>query len=116
MRIATSLTSTSPRREAVTTMAERQPPGSTRRGHSDSGTAPGPTVVEVLRMEALPVGSRGSRRVVVRWSDGFEGEALRWYADEIHIGEAELIGKTRAQLRSLHVRRDRARLRSSVRV
>jgi hypothetical protein len=50
-----------------------------------------PTVVEVLRFEDLPLGSRGSRRAVVRWSDGTEGEALTWYADEIlspvdHVG------------------------------
>jgi hypothetical protein len=29
-----------------------------------------PTVVEVLRFEDLPLRSRGSRRAVVRWSDG----------------------------------------------
>jgi hypothetical protein len=40
-----------------------------------------PSVVEVLRFEDLPLGSRGSRRAVVRWSDGTEGEALSWYAD-----------------------------------
>jgi hypothetical protein len=50
-----------------------------------------PTVVEVLRFEDLPLGSRGSRRAVVRWSDGTEGEALTWYAEEIlspvdHVG------------------------------
>jgi hypothetical protein len=37
-----------------------------------------PTVVEVLRFEDLPL---GSRRAVVRWSDGTEGEALTWYSD-----------------------------------
>jgi hypothetical protein len=41
---------------------------------------PSPTVVEVLRFEDVPVGSRGSRDAVVRWSDGSEGEALAWYA------------------------------------
>jgi hypothetical protein len=40
-----------------------------------------PTVVEVLRFEDLRLGSRGSRRVVVRWSDGTESEALSWFAD-----------------------------------
>jgi hypothetical protein len=39
-----------------------------------------PTVVEVVRFEDLPLGSRGSRRAIVRWSDGSEGEALSWYA------------------------------------
>ena len=67
----------------------------------------GPTVVEVLRFEELPLGSRGSRRPVVRWSDGTEGEALSWFADEILVCEGDLIGKTREQLRALHFRRDR---------
>ena len=40
-----------------------------------------PTVVEVLRFEELPLGSYGSRRAVVRWSDGTEGQALSWFAD-----------------------------------
>jgi hypothetical protein len=40
-----------------------------------------PTVVEVMRFEDLPLGSRGSRRAIVRWSDGSDGEALSWYAD-----------------------------------
>jgi hypothetical protein len=43
-----------------------------------------PAVVEeVLRFEELPVGSMASRRAVVRWSDGSESEALRYYNDEI---------------------------------
>jgi hypothetical protein len=46
-----------------------------------SAPEPSPTVVEVLRFEELPLGSRGSRRAVVRWSDGTEGEALSWFAD-----------------------------------
>ena len=48
----------------------------------------------------------------MRWSDGSEGEALTWYADEILVCEGDLIGKTRAQLRFLHFRRDRDWLRS----
>ena len=40
-----------------------------------------PTVTEVLRFEDLPLGSRGTRRAIVRWSDGTEGEALTWYAE-----------------------------------
>jgi hypothetical protein len=69
--------------------------------------AAAPTVVSVVRFEDLPLGSTGSRRAVVRWSDGTEGEALRWYADEVLVCEGDLIGKTREQLRSLHFRRDR---------
>ena len=71
-----------------------------------------PTVVEVLRFEDLPLGSRGSRRAVVRWSDGSESEGLTWFADEILVCEGDLIGKTREQLRALHFRRDRDRLQS----
>ena len=71
-----------------------------------------PVVEEVLRFEDLPVGSLGTRRAVVRWSDGTEGEGLQWYRDEILICEGDLIGKTRDQLRSLHFRRDRDWLQS----
>ena len=70
------------------------------------------TVTEILRFEDLPPGSRGTRRAVARWSDGSEGEALTWYADEILICEGDLLGKTREQLRSLHFRRDRDWLQS----
>ncbi|MGZ6575497.1 MAG: hypothetical protein ACXVHJ_31325 [Solirubrobacteraceae bacterium] len=42
-----------------------------------------PVVEEVLRFENLPVGSADSRRAIVRWSDGTEGTAMSWYADEI---------------------------------
>jgi hypothetical protein len=39
-----------------------------------------------MRFEDLP---RGSRRAIVRWSDGSEGEALSWYADEILVCEGD---------------------------
>jgi hypothetical protein len=42
-------------------------------------------VEEVLRFEDLSHGSLASRRAVVHWSDGTEGEALRWYADEVLV-------------------------------
>ena len=71
-----------------------------------------PTVVEVTVVEAVPVDEPGSRRAVVRWSDGTTGEALRWYDDEVLFCEGDLIGKTQAQLRTLHHRRDRDYLRS----
>ena len=48
-----------------------------------------PTVVEVLRFEDLPLGASASRRVVVRWSDGSESEALRWYSDEVKFSEGD---------------------------
>ncbi len=69
-------------------------------------------VEEVLRFEDLPVGSMASRRAVVRWSDGSESEALRWFDDEVLVSEGDLVGKTREQIRSLHFRRDRDWLRS----
>jgi hypothetical protein len=40
-----------------------------------------PTVTEVVRFGDLPLGSRGTRRAIARWSDGSESEALTWYAD-----------------------------------
>jgi hypothetical protein len=48
-----------------------------------------PIVTEVLRFEDLPLGSRGTRRAIARWSDGNEGEALTWYADEILVCEGD---------------------------
>ena len=69
-------------------------------------------VEEVLRFEDLPPGALASRRAIVRWSDGTQGEAARWYADEVLICEGDLIGKTHEQIRSLHFRRDRDWLQS----
>jgi hypothetical protein len=43
----------------------------------------------------------------VRWSDGTESAALTFYADEVLFCEGDLAGKTEAQIRSLHFRRDR---------
>ncbi len=77
-----------------------------------SSPAPSPIVEEVLRFEDLPLGSLGTRRAVVRWSDGTASETMTWYGDEILICEGDLIGKTREQLRSLHFRRDRDWLQS----
>ena len=48
-----------------------------------------PTVVEVLRFEDLPLGSLASRRAIVRWSDGTEGEAVRFYDDEVLFCEGD---------------------------
>lgn len=71
-----------------------------------------PIVEEVLRFEELPTGALASRRAIVRWSDGTEGEAARWYHDEVLISEGDLIAKTREQISALHFRRDRDWLRS----
>jgi hypothetical protein len=70
------------------------------------------TVESVIAFEPLPLGANGSRRAVVRWSDGTEGEALRWYDDEMLVCEGDLIGKTADELRSLKFRRDRDWLES----
>ena len=48
-----------------------------------------PIVEEVLRFETLPVDHGGTRRAVVRWSDGSEGTALVWYPDEILLCEGD---------------------------
>jgi hypothetical protein len=50
-----------------------------------------PIVEEVLRFENLPLGTAGTRRAVVRWSDGTEDAPMTWYCDEIlspvdHVG------------------------------
>ena len=71
-----------------------------------------PTVVEALRFEDLPPGSLASRRAIVCWSDGSEGEAIRYYADEVLICEGDLVGKSQDAIRSLHFRRDRDWLQS----
>jgi hypothetical protein len=71
-----------------------------------------PAVEEVLRFESLPLGSTGTRRAIVRWSDGTESPAMTWYEDEILVCEGDLIGKTGAEIRSLHFRRDRDWLQS----
>ena len=70
------------------------------------------TVVEVLRFEDLPLGLTGSRRAIVRWSDGSEGEAIRFYQDEVLVSEGDLLDKTQGEIRSLHFRRDRDWLQS----
>jgi hypothetical protein len=71
-----------------------------------------PVVDEVLRFENLPLADGGSRRAIVRWSDGSESAAVAWYPDEILLSEGDLIGKTSGQIRSLHFRRDRDWLQS----
>jgi hypothetical protein len=45
-----------------------------------SASNPTLIVTEVVRLEDLPPGSRGTRRAIARWSDGTESEALTWYA------------------------------------
>jgi hypothetical protein len=49
---------------------------------------------------------------VVRWSDGTEGEAVRFYSDEMLVCDGDLVDKTQEQIRSLHIRRDREWLQS----
>lgn len=71
-----------------------------------------PVVEQVLRFENLPLGSAGSRRAFVRWSNGSQSVAVTFYADEILFSEGDLLGKTQAQIQSLHFRRDRDWLQS----
>ena len=73
-----------------------------------------PVVLEVISIETLPLGANGTRRAIVKWSDGSAGEALRWYDDEVLFSEGDLVGKTGAHLRSLHLKRDRDYLRSDL--
>jgi hypothetical protein len=67
------------------------------REHAPSGTS---LLVGVMSEQARAV------------TYGSEGEALRWYANEVLVSEGDLIGKTQAELRSLHFRRDRDWLQS----
>jgi hypothetical protein len=71
-----------------------------------------PIVEGVLRFEDLPLGSAGTRRAVLRWSDGTEDAPMTWYSDEILVCEGDFVGKTRDEIRSLHFRRDRDWLQS----
>jgi hypothetical protein len=79
---------------------------------STSMHANDPIVEEVLWFEELPPGSLGSRRAIVRWSDGTVGEGITFYDDEVLFCEGDLLGRTREQIRSLHFRRDRDWLQS----
>jgi hypothetical protein len=65
-----------------------------------------PTVVEALRIEEPDLGE-GHRHVIVRWSDGSTGRALSYFADEILIGEGNMVGRTAGEVRALHFSRDR---------
>ena len=68
-----------------------------------------PTLTEVVGFEELPFGAPGSRRAVARWRDGSVSEALRWRSGVL-ICEGDLIGKTREELQSLHLRREQDRI------
>ena len=48
-----------------------------------------PIVEEVVRCEDLPPCSLAGRRMIVRWSDGTEGEAVRFYQDEVLFSEGD---------------------------
>jgi hypothetical protein len=77
-----------------------------------SARASEPIVKQIVRFEELPLGSAGTRRAIVRWSDGTESAALTFFADEVLFCEGDLVGKTQSQIRSLHFRRDRDWLQS----
>jgi hypothetical protein len=63
-----------------------------------------PVVEEVLRFEDLPPGAAGSRRAIVRWSDGTENAALTFYDDlcghphKSSYAEAQVMPRTRRYL------------------
>ena len=61
--------------------------GGTLSAVSSSGREP--VVTDVLRVEDLPLGSAGSRRAIVRWSDGTESAAVTFYADEVLFCEGD---------------------------
>ena len=65
-----------------------------------------PVVTRVVAVEDLPLGSPASRRIIAAWSDGTESEALAWLGDEWLVSEGDLVGRTRAEIRSLAHRRD----------
>jgi hypothetical protein len=78
-------------------------------GREDAPDQADPTRVvdEVVAFEELPLGDSGSRRAIVRWSDGTEAEACRWFDDEILICEGDLIGKTSAEISHVIFGRDK---------
>ncbi len=51
-----------------------------------------PIVEEILRVEDLPLGSAGTRRAVVRCSDGTEDAPMTWYSDEV-LSPADHVGR-----------------------
>jgi hypothetical protein len=76
-------------------------------GRCEYGTnMPEPTVVELVEIRELPLDVRGSRSLVVRWSDGSTSEAVRFYADEVLFTEGDLVGRTQPEIRALFRRRD----------
>ncbi len=71
-----------------------------------------PVVERVIGIRDLPLGESASRELVVRWSDGSEGIALRWYADDGWlVSEGDLVGRTAAQIRALAHARDTQSIR-----
>lgn len=52
--------------------------------------------------------------MIVRRSDGSVGLRLAYFADEILISEGDMVGKTAAELRTLHFSREREYLHRSV--
>ncbi len=72
-----------------------------------------PTVIEVVAIEPLPLGANGSRRAVVRWSDGETGEALRWFGDEFLFSEGRLHRQERGPAAEPPLQADRDYLQST---
>jgi hypothetical protein len=72
---------------SLTDQAAPDPPNGDGRLSAMGTPTSEPIVEEVLRFEELPLGSAGTRRAVVRWSDGTEDAAITWYSDEILVCE-----------------------------
>lgn len=109
--------------QAVTTILKdivprgsSEPPAANER-HEPSGdrleskrygqTMSEPVITRVVAIEELPPGSRATRRLIAKWSDGSQSEALAWFSDEWLVGEGDLIGLTRHEVRALAHRRNR---------
>src|SRR5215217_4005108 len=90
-----------------------------RRGRavrSRSVTEPEPVLREVLSFETLPLGQKGSRRAVVRWSDGRIAEALRWWDDLCVHPHKSACAETCVMPRELRIRRGRRRRTRKLRI
>ena len=91
--------------------AIRRSAGPQDRGGEYAGRMSEPVVTRVIAVQELPWGSPASRRVIAEWSDGSQSEALSWYAEEWLVSEGDLVGRSRAQIRTLAHQRNAQSLR-----
>ena len=90
---------------------ERRPADERRESKRYGQAVSEPVITRVVAIEALPPGSRATRRVIAEWSDGSQSEALACFSDEWLVSEGDLIGLTHDEVRALAHRRDRDWLR-----